>query len=231
MIKWNIKEEVTMAYKILVVEDEHEIQQAIRNFLVREGYEVTVASDGQESLDLFEQEPFQLVLLDMMLPKIPGEQVLAKIREKSEVPIIIISALDDELIQQDAFMQKVDDYVTKPFSIRILMYKIAALLRREYKEENETIQWENIKLMVNNYEVFKDEELIALTTKEFEVLQVLMLNNGRVYSREQLLTLVWGYDYYGDDRIIDVHIKNMRKKLKSSLITTVKGVGYKVDRI
>ena len=216
---------------ILVVEDEHEIRQAIKNFLVREGYTVIAASDGQEALELFASQSIDLILLDLMLPKVPGEKVLEQVRMQSDVPIIIISALDDELIQQDAFMQKVDDYVIKPFSIQILVYKIAAILRRTQKLVEEHIVWNTISLTVNNYEVTNNGVDVKLTAKEFEVLQVLLLNIGRVYSRQQLLTIVWGYDYYGDDRIIDVHIKNIRKKLENTLITTVKGVGKKKKKV
>lgn len=219
-----------MQKTILLVEDEKEIQQAIQNFLIREQYNVLVANNGKEAMEQFSQQKIDLILLDMMMPVMGGEEVLKEIRKKSDVPIIIISALDDELIQQDAFIQSVDDYVIKPFSIQILMYKIAALMRRVYGLKHERLVWNDIEVITNNYEVYKNKEEVTLTAKEFDLLQVLMTNIGKVYTREQLLTLVWGYDYYGDDRIIDVHIKNIRKKLDSKLVKTIKGIGYKVER-
>lgn len=217
-------------HTILIVEDEFEIRNAMKNFLVREGYKVLLAEDGEQAIEIFNRDEVHLILLDLMLPKVPGEKVLEHVRKSSDVPIIIISALDDELIQQDAFMQKVDDYVIKPFSIQILVYKIKAIMRRMYAKKQEYIEFENVRLTVNNYEVIYEEAEVKLTAKEFELLQVLMLNRGQVYSRSQLLTLVWGYDYYGDDRIIDVHIKNIRKKLYPDIIVTVTGVGYKTER-
>jgi Response regulators consisting of a CheY-like receiver domain and a winged-helix DNA-binding domain len=218
-----------MAYKILLIEDEQQIRKAIHNFLRREAYEVYACATGEEGILLYEQQHPDLILLDMMLPGICGEDVLLHIRQKSDVPIIIISALDDELIQQDAYMQSVDDYVIKPFSIKILMYKIAALLRRVYAEEQDTLVLHGVKIICNNYEVYYQNQAISITPKEFEILQVLMQNKGRVHTRDQLLHLVWGYDYYGDSRTIDVHIRNLRKKLPLEFIKTVKGIGYKVE--
>ena len=220
-----------MDYHILLVEDEKEIRQAMTNFLIREGYQVTPVESGESGLEAFRQQTFHLILLDMMLPGIGGEEVLHKIRQTSDIPILIISALNDELIQLDAFEQQVDDYVVKPFSMNILVHKIASLLRRVYGEQKEEINYLDIKLIVNNYEVFVKDEEIELTAKEFEILQTMLLNPGKVYSREELLTVVWGYDYYGDSRNIDVHIKNIRKKIPFEFIKTIKGIGYKVDRL
>ncbi len=220
-----------MDYQILLIEDEKVIAQAMTNFLIREGYGVTSVLSGEEGLEAFKNSGFHLILLDMMLPGINGEQVLKKIRQTSDIPILIISALDDELIQLDAFEQSVDDYVVKPFSMNILVHKIASLLRRVYGEQKEKIEYLQIKLVLNNYEVFFDNEIVELTAKEFEILQTMLLNPGKVYSREELLTLIWGYDYFGDSRNIDVHIKNIRKKLPIDFIKTIKGIGYKVERL
>lgn len=220
-----------MDYQILLIEDEKVIAQAMTNFLIREGYGVTSVLSGEEGLEVFKNSEFHLILLDMMLPGINGEQVLKKIRQTSDIPILIISALDDELIQLDAFEQSVDDYVVKPFSMNILVHKIASLLRRVYGEQKEKIEYLQIKLVLNNYEVFFDNEIVELTAKEFEILQTMLLNPGKVYSREELLTLIWGYDYFGDSRNIDVHIKNIRKKLPIDFIKTIKGIGYKVERL
>lgn len=220
-----------MVYRILLVEDEKEIRQAMRNFLVREKYEVVAVESGEEALEAFRTEEFHLVLLDMMLPKMGGEAVLQEIRKTSQLPIMIISALNDELIQIDAFEQSVDDYVVKPFSMNILIHKIASLMRRTYEQQSKEILYGNLRLMVNNYEVYVEEEKIDLTVKEFEILQTMLQNPGKVYTREELLTVVWGYDYFGDSRNIDVHMKNIRKKIKTDYIKTIKGVGYKVDRL
>lgn len=220
-----------MSYKILLIEDEKEIRQAMSNFLERESYQVKAVETGEAGLDAFESEEFHLILLDMMLPGIGGEEVLEKVRRKSDVPILIISALTDELIQLDAFAQSVDDYVVKPFSMKILVYKIASLLRRVYEKQKQEINYRGLRLLINNYEVYYEEEAIDLTVKEFELLQTMLLSNGKVYSRDELLTVVWGYDYLGDSRNIDVHIKNIRKKLPIDCIKTIKGIGYKVERL
>ncbi|MBE9388423.1 response regulator transcription factor [Vagococcus salmoninarum] len=220
-----------MSYKILLIEDEKEIRQAMSNFLERESYQVKAVETGEAGLEAFESEEFHLILLDMMLPGIGGEEVLEKVRRKSDVPILIISALTDELIQLDAFAQSVDDYVVKPFSMKILVYKIASLLRRVYEKQKQEINYRGLRLLINNYEVYYEEEAIDLTVKEFELLQTMLLSNGKVYSRDELLTVVWGYDYLGDSRNIDVHIKNIRKKLPIDCIKTIKGIGYKVERL
>lgn len=220
-----------MSYKILLIEDEKEIRQAMSNFLERESYQVKAVETGEAGLEAFETEEFHLILLDMMLPGIGGEEVLEKVRRKSDVPILIISALTDELIQLDAFAQSVDDYVVKPFSMKILVYKIASLLRRVYEKQKQEINYRGLRLLINNYEVYYEEEAIDLTVKEFELLQTMLLSNGKVYSRDELLTVVWGYDYLGDSRNIDVHIKNIRKKLPIDCIKTIKGIGYKVERL
>lgn len=220
-----------MSYKILLIEDEKEIRQAMSNFLERESYQVKAVETGEAGLEAFKSEEFHLILLDMMLPGIGGEEVLEKVRRKSDVPILIISALTDELIQLDAFAQSVDDYVVKPFSMKILVYKIASLLRRVYEKQKQEINYRGLRLLINNYEVYYEEEAIDLTVKEFELLQTMLLSNGKVYSRDELLTVVWGYDYLGDSRNIDVHIKNIRKKLPIDCIKTIKGIGYKVERL
>lgn len=218
-------------YTILVVEDEKQIQKGICNFLEREGFKTRFADDGEQALHEFKQGEIDLVLLDMMLPKISGEAVLKQIRVDSDIPIIIISALSDELIQIDAFEQKVDDYVVKPFSMNILLYKIKGLLRRASKRSVEEVKYERLCLEVDNYYLSYDGKEIKLTATEFDIVQLLLTNLGRVFSREEILTIVWGYDYFGDSRNIDVHIKNLRKKIPLDCIVTVKRVGYKIDRL
>lgn len=217
--------------KILLVEDDDQICQRIKERLEIDGYQVVEAGDGRQALDLFSSEDFDLVLLDIMLPKLRGEEVLKEMRAVSEVPIIIISALNDELIQIEAFRNKVDDYVVKPFSLNILSYKIESMLRRVYGDDNGTIVYKDLTLIPQNYEAYVQDKAIKLSAKDFEIIQIMLSNQGRVYEREELITLVWGYEYYGDVRNIDVHIKNIRKKTWAELITTVKGVGYKIEKI
>lgn len=214
---------------ILLVEDELEIQKRIQIALIEDGYQVLTANNGEEALQLFDKIDFDIVLLDMMLPKKPGEEVLKTIRQNSNVPIIIISALTDELIQLNAFENQADDYVVKPFSMGILIHKIKALLRRVNAVTSEVVKVNGLELQVDNYIVTYKQDVLDFTTKEFELLQLLLVNKGKVFSREELLTLIWGYDFYGDARNIDVHIKNIRKKLPFDLIKTVKGIGYRIE--
>lgn len=215
---------------ILLVEDDFNIRQSIKTGLEKEGYQIIEAKDGEEALQLFAVHEIHLILLDIMLPKLRGESVLKKIRLESEVPILIISALNDELIQVEAFRNRVDDYVVKPFSLNILSYKIKSLLRRVYGEESNKIIYSDLLLLPENYEAYLGGKPIKLSAKDFDILQVMLSNQGRVYDREELITLVWGYEYYGDVRNIDVHIKNIRKKTWPELIRTVKGVGYKIEK-
>jgi len=219
-----------MKYKLLVVEDEKAIQKALVGFLKREGYIVDCADDGKTALSLALENDYHLILLDMLLPKMNGEEVLIKLRKKKDTPVMIISSLNDELIQLDAYQNKVDDYIVKPFSMNLLLCKIAVLLKRIYPIEKEIISSGAITLVVNNYEVYRNNQKIELTTKEFELFQLLLLHKGRVFTREELYTTIWGYDYYGDTRTIDVHIGNIRKKTQIETIVTIPSVGYKVEK-
>ena len=219
-----------MKYKLLVVEDEKAIQKALVGFLKREGYIVDCADDGKTALSLTLENDYHLILLDMLLPKMNGEEVLIKLRKKKDTPVMIISSLNDELIQLDAYQNKVDDYIVKPFSMNLLLCKIAVLLKRIYPIEKEIISSGAITLVVNNYEVYRNNQKIELTTKEFELFQLLLLHKGRVFTREELYTTIWGYDYYGDTRTIDVHIGNIRKKTQIETIVTIPSVGYKVEK-
>lgn len=217
-------------YSILLIEDDVDIHASIVHLLRKEGFNVLQAYDGEAGLRIFETNSVDLILLDMMLPKIHGEQVLRAIRSLSDVPVIVISALTDELVQYNAFENRVDDYVVKPFSMNILNYKIKAILRRIGKVQGSVLNYEKLSVHVDAYYATYDGDEITLTTKEFEMLQLLLMNPGRVYSREEMLTLLWGYDYYGDMRNIDVHIKNLRKKIVVDCIRTIKGVGYRIDK-
>lgn len=217
-------------FRILVVEDDLDIQELIKEFLKSESYEVHTASDGMEGIKLFNKNEYELVILDIMLPNVDGYSVCKIIRSKSMVPIIMLTALDDERDQIKGFDLKTDDYITKPFSFNLLTKRVEAVLRRAYgQRRNNVINFEELKLDCDSYNAFVNNMPIELTTKEFEILQLLVANTPKVYTREVLLDKLWGYDFYGDARVVDTHIKNLRRKLGLSYIKTVKGVGYKIE--
>ncbi|MBC2320215.1 response regulator transcription factor [Listeria booriae] len=214
----------------MLIEDQKDIREAIKSFLTREGYDVIDTESGERGLELFHLYKFHLVLLDIMLPNISGEEVMKDIRKESDVPIIIISSLSDETFQLSAYAERADDYVVKPFSMNILAYKVSSVLRRVYAQEADIVVYEGIRLVVNNYEVYYNSKPVTLTAKEFELLQTMLLTKGKIYTREELIDIIWGYSYLGDTRTIDMHIKNLRKKFFPELISTVKGVGYRIER-
>lgn len=219
--------------KILVVEDDLDIQELLKNFLQEVGYEIILASDGVEALSVFSVSQFDLVLLDVMLPKIDGFAVCEFIRKQSQVPIIMLTALSGEEEQIRGLDLQVDDYITKPFSMPILIRKIAAVLRRSsgpQEDEHKTIAYQNLILDCDNYTATVDGAAYELTQREFEVLKELLTNQGRILTRQNLLDKLWRYDFYGDERVVDTHIKNLRKKLGIEFIQTIRGVGYKIDK-
>lgn len=218
---------------ILIVEDDMDIQELLREFLKEAGYEVTSASDGIEAMDLFAKNKYDLILLDIMLPKIDGFGVCELIRKQSQVPIIMLTALGGEEEQIRGLDLQVDDYITKPFSVPILIRKIAAVLRRSgqtQEEGHKTIAYQNLLLDLDNYTATVDGTAYELTQREFEVLRELLIHQGRIMTRQNLLDKLWRYDFYGDERVVDTHIKNLRKKLSIEFIQTVRGVGYKIDK-
>lgn len=218
---------------ILVVEDDMDIQELLREFLKEAGYDVMTASDGIEAMDLFAKNKFDLILLDIMLPKIDGFGVCELIRKQSQVPIIMLTALGGEEEQIRGLDLQVDDYITKPFSVPILIRKIAAVLRRSGQTQDEghkTIAYQNLLLDLDNYTAMVDGIAYELTQREFEVLRELLTHQGRIMTRQNLLDKLWRYDFYGDERVVDTHIKNLRKKLGIEFIQTVRGVGYKIDK-
>lgn len=218
-------------YKILVVEDDIDIQELIKEFLVSQEYEVDVASDGIEGMNMFNENEYNLVMLDIMLPNIDGYSLCKMIRAKSDVPIMMLTALDDEKDEVKGFELGVDDYITKPFSFNILIRRVEAVLRRYNKVDKLNIlKFEEIHMDVDAYKVYVEENEIELTTKEFEILKMLLENRGKVLSREVMLDKLWGYEYFGDARVIDTHIKNIRQKTGMQYIKTVKGIGYKIDK-
>lgn len=217
--------------RILVVEDEPEIQELLSAYLRHEGYSVTVAGDGVEALDQFRTGQFDLVLLDIMLPKIDGFGVCELIRRESSVPIVMLTALDGETEQIKGFDMQIDDYVTKPFSMPVLLRKIAAVLRRSGGcFGSEKLSYQNILLDMDARTCQVEGAPVELTQREFDLLSELLKAPGRVFTREVLLNRIWGYDFLGDERIVDSHIKNLRKKLNSDYIETVRGVGYRAAK-
>ncbi len=219
--------------KILVVEDDVDIQELLKNFLQEAGYSIVLANDGVEALSVFSSAQFDLILLDIMLPKIDGFAVCELIRKQSQVPIIMLTALNGEEEQIRGLDLQVDDYITKPFSMPVLIRKIAAVLRRSttsQNQEHQTVAYKNLILDLDSYSAFVNGESYELTQREFEILRELLLNQGRVLTRQNLLERLWKYDFYGDERVVDTHIKNLRKKLGIDFIQTIRGVGYKIDK-
>ena len=218
--------------KLLIVEDDTSIQALLHDFLQEAGYDLALASDGVEALSLFASDHFDLVLLDVMLPKIDGFGVCEVIRQKSNVPIIMLTALDSEQAQIRGYDLNVDEYITKPFSMPLLVRKIAAVLRRVAlpTDEDQVVQHGNLSLDIPAYKAYVDGHDVDLTPREFEILKELLAHQGRILTRENLINLLWKYEFYGDERIIDTHIKNMRKKLGIELIDTIRGVGYRIEK-
>ena len=216
---------------ILIVEDEPDIQELLCAYLRNAGYAHVAAGDGVAALELFRSQPFDLVLLDIMLPKIDGFGVCELIRRQSQIPILMLTALDGEDEQLRGFGLNIDDYVTKPFSMPVLLEKIRVILRRSGGAGDETrLRYRDLALDTDTREVFLEERPLELTAKEFDLLHTFLAAPGRVFTREILLAKLWGYDFFGDERVVDSHIKNLRHKLKRDYIETVRGVGYRAAK-
>lgn len=222
---------------VLVVEDEEKINNMICDYFRFNGFNVVSAIDGVEAVEKFNEE-IDLIILDVMIPKLDGFTVLTRIRKKSDVPVIIVTARDDEEDVLMGYELKVDDYVTKPFSLEILIAKSKVILKRidsinSNKEDKleDILDYNGVKLNKLKMEVWIDDEQIEIEPKQFEVLEYLMENKNIVISREKLLEIKWGYDYFGNTRVVDAQIKKLRKNLKhkSYCIKTVFGTGYKFD--
>ena len=218
--------------KILVVEDEKDIQNIIKAFLENAEYKVETADDGLDAINLIQNNNYDLILLDIMLPKIDGFTVCEMIRKNSNIPIIILTALTDEESQLKGFDKLADDYITKPFSMPVLLKHIEAIFRRTNNSNENTsiLKYKNITLNTENYEVYVDNQKVTLTFREYEILKLFLENQGKVFTRDNILNSIWNYDYFGDDKIVNTHIKNIRKKLGYEYIETVRGVGYKIDK-
>ncbi len=227
-----------MAYRILVVDDEKLIVKGIKFSLEQDGMEVDVAYDGEEALNFIKTEVHDLVVLDVMLPKMDGLEVCQQTRGFSQVPIIMLTAKDEDMDKIMGLEYGADDYMTKPFNILELKARIKAILRRSVKksdaqklQQKKSVKIRNIELQVESRRVFIDEKEVNLTAKEFDILQLLMENQGRVYSRDSLLKKIWGSDYPGDARTVDVHVRRLREKIETNpsepeFIFTKWGVGY-----
>lgn len=217
--------------KILVIEDDIDIQDILKNYLTDAGYDVVIAADGVGGIAQFDKT-IDLVLLDIMLPKIDGYGVCEVIRQKSQVPIIMLTALSDEEAQLKGFEQQIDDYIPKPFSPKILLCKIAAILRRGTSEsaKQSVIVYKDLCMDIDGFHLYHKETEVILTQKEFSLLRLLLENQGKVFTRKMLLNQLWEDDAFVEDRIVDSHIKNMRKKLNADYIETIRGVGYRIDK-
>lgn len=221
-----------MDKKILIIEDEVAIQKILSEPLAFAGYKVTAASDGLEGINAFHKQNFDLILLDIMLPKIDGYTVCEMIRQESQIPIILLTALDTEDAQIKGFDKLADDYITKPFSIKLVLKRVEALLRRTSLNDtiSGTIHYKEITLNETERRVTVSGNEVALTHLEFEILLLFLKNKGRVFTRDDLLNLVWGYDFVGDEKGVNFHIMNLRKKLSTDYIETVRGVGYRIAK-
>lgn len=219
--------------KILVVDDESRMRKLVKDFLVKQNYEVLEAGDGSEALDIFfENQDIALIILDVMMPKMDGWQVCREVRNYSKVPIIMLTARTDERDELQGFQLGVDEYIAKPFSPKILVARVEAILRRTSQmAEEETLEYGGIRIDKAAHVVTIDGKNIDLSFKEFELLTYFMENKGIALSREKILNSVWNYDYFGDARTIDTHVKKLRSKLgnKGELIKTVWGMGYKLE--
>ena len=217
--------------KILIVEDEPELRQLLASYLINDGYSVIEAEDGVEAVSLFGSEKVDLVILDIMIPKIDGYGVCELIKKQSDVPVIFLSALSDEKSMVRGYDSLADDYVTKPFSMPVFLKKVKAVLRRNSSgtsEDFSKICYKNVVMVPDMMKVFISGKDVELTAREFDILLTLIKNPGRVYTREALLEKLWDYNSLVDERIVDGHIKNLRHKIGDGIIETVRGRGYRV---
>lgn len=217
-----------MKKRILVAEDDEEIRTILYQFLTAAGYDVSVAKDGLEGIEMFHQSRFSLLLIDIMMPKIDGFTMVEMVRKESKVPIILLTALEGEEEQIKGFDLQADDYVLKPFSMRVLLKRIENVIRKSSYEEDR-LRYNNITVNLKSMQVWVDGGEVTLTSKEYEMLVYFIKHKGQVVTREDILDRIWKYDYYGDGRVVDTHVKNLRKKLMTDSIITIRGRGYRLD--
>lgn len=218
--------------KILVVDDEERMRKLIRDFLVKSGYLVVEAADGEQAYDMFvSNNDISLIIMDVMMPKMDGYETTEEIRKLSKVPIIMLTAKSEEKDELKGFELGVDEYITKPFNPKILVARVEAVLRRTNGDDDTMLEAGGIVIDKNAHTVTVDGEMIDLSFKEFELLEYFLNNQGRALTRENILSRVWNYDYYGDARTIDTHVKKLRAKLgeKGKYINTIWAVGYKFE--
>lgn len=225
-----------MKYKILIVDDDENICELLRLYLEKEGYETVVANDGEQAVEAALKCSPDLILLDIMLPKLDGWQVCREVRKHMETPIIMITAKGEVFDKILGLELGADDYVTKPFDTKEVVARVKAVLRRsndKNKKQNEEVKYDKLRINLTNYELEVDGKQIDTPPKELELIYHLANNPNRVYTRDQLLDEVWGFDYYGDSRTVDVHVKRLREKLENISqewsLKTVWGVGYKFE--
>ena len=225
-----------MKYKILVVDDDRNICELLRLYLEKEGFETVVANDGEQAVEYANKYTPDLILLDIMLPKLDGWQVCRQIRKTLETPIIMLTAKGETFDKILGLELGADDYITKPFDTKEVIARVKAVLRRTYDSEKNNIQevkYDKLRINLTNYELVVDGKSIDTPPKELELIYHLASNPNRVYTRDQLLDEVWGFDYYGDSRTVDVHVKRLREKLENISpewsLKTVWGVGYKFE--
>lgn len=228
-----------MNNRILFVEDDESIREMVKSYLTKEGFLITTAIDGIDAVSAFNNDRFDLIILDIMLPKLDGLEVMKKIRENSTVPILIMSAKDSDIDQALGLGLGADDYISKPFSMVQLVARVKAQIRRatQYTYQNDTdkvLTMGDLKIDISNYSVTKQDEPIKLTAKEFEILKLFITHPNRVYTKAQIYELVWNDDYYGDENIINVHMRRLREKIENDpsnpqFIKTLWGIGYKLE--
>ena len=219
-----------MMKKILLVEDEEMTREGIEEFLKVKGYDVVAVADGEKAIEIFQRENFDLVILDIMLPKVDGFEVLRSIRKISETSVLMLTAMDDELTQITSFEAYADDYLSKPFSLAILEKRIEALLRKSNPGYSKKLwMYQNTKVDFLGFSATYRNEPVDVTPKEIKLLRLLIEHKGQALTREQILDRLWEFEEAPLDRVIDVYIKNLRKKLHLDCIKTVKGVGYKYE--
>lgn len=218
-------------YKLLVVDDEEKIRTLIEKYAVFEGYEVTKANDGMSAMEILRNKDFDLIILDIMMPDIDGFTVCRELRKKSSTPVIMLSARGEEYDKLHGFEVGVDDYVVKPFSPKELMMRVAAIIKRTSNVSGDFFEYQGLKVDFAGRIVYVDGNKAELTPKEYDLLFYLIKNKGIALTREKLISNVWGYDFFGDDRTLDTHIKLLRKNLGSysGLIVTLRGVGYRFE--
>lgn len=216
--------------KILIVEDEKEIRNILKVYLLTAGYEVTEAADGEEAMKIFYEKPFDLVILDIMLPKKDGWSICREIKEYSSVPVIIITARDNENDEVFGFEIGADDYITESFSNKVFLARVKTVLKNKTIVNNSNeIEVGKLKINDVSHSVSKEGKNLDLAPKEYEILMYFIKNKNIALSREKMLTEIWGYGFVGNDRTIDVHIKNLRKKIGGEYIKTIRSVGYKFE--